>query len=125
MWKQVTFSLHCFPLLFYLSLFAEIIIKCVKRTLSCWRLLSPGIYEDGAGMGARTGAEIKGRTQDRNGDCNFSGNESSNGDGNGNGDWKGDRAWERDYRRIILRTRLRIGTQGTGSGEAVERRSSA
>ena len=28
------------------SLFAEVIIKCVKRTLSCWRLSSPGIYEE-------------------------------------------------------------------------------
>ena len=46
MWKMVTFSLHCFSLLFCPSLFSEIIIKCVKRTLSCWRLSSLGIYED-------------------------------------------------------------------------------
>ena len=46
MWKLVTVSLHCFSLIFSPSVFAETTIKCVKRTLSCWRLSSPGIYED-------------------------------------------------------------------------------
>ena len=43
MWKLVTFSLHCFSLRFSPSLFAEIIIKCVKRTLQLETLTAKNI----------------------------------------------------------------------------------
>ena len=45
-WKRVTFSLHYFTLLYSRSVFSEIIVKCVEKTLSCWKLLLPRIYED-------------------------------------------------------------------------------
>ena len=45
-WKLGTFSLHYFLLIFSTFVFSEIIIKCGKRTLSCWRLSPPGISED-------------------------------------------------------------------------------
>ena len=43
MWKLVTLSLHCFHCS---SLFSELSNQVCERTLSCWRLSLPGIYED-------------------------------------------------------------------------------
>ena len=44
----VTLSLHYFSLFFSLTLFSELnnYNQVCERTLSCWRLSLPGIYED-------------------------------------------------------------------------------
>ena len=46
MWKLVRMSLHCFSLFFSSSLFSELNNQVYERTLSCWRLSLPGIYEE-------------------------------------------------------------------------------
>ena len=46
MWKLVRMYLHCFPLFFSFSLYSELNNQVCERTLSCWRLSLPGIYEE-------------------------------------------------------------------------------
>ena len=46
MWKLIRMSLHCFSIFFSPSLISEQSNQVCEWTLSCWRLSSPGIYED-------------------------------------------------------------------------------